>query len=92
MRAKFNKEHNHALRLKEQRSNVGIGSNTCLVASNEPRIVHEARKRRAVELEDEISKPTAVGKDSKLLKMLNNQEREEAESSGKGHLCLQYSF
>ena len=52
---------------------------TTLVTSNEPRIVHEARKRRAVQLEEEISKPAGAGQDSRLLKMLNNQGREEAE-------------
>jgi hypothetical protein len=80
VRATFEKEHNDAQKLKEQRSNIGIGSNTHLAASNEPRIVHEARKRRAVQLEEEISKPPTTGKDSRLLKMLNNQGREEAET------------
>jgi hypothetical protein len=68
--------------LKDQRSKIGMGStsNPHLGASNEPRIVHEARKRRAVLVEEEISKPASATKDSRLLKMLNNQGREEAES------------
>jgi hypothetical protein len=49
-------------------------------ASNEPRIVREARKRRAAQVEEEISKPASATKDSRLLKMLNNQGREEVES------------
>ena len=54
--------------------------NPSLGARNEPRIIHEARKRRATLIEEEISKPATVGKDSRLLKMLNNQGREEVES------------
>jgi hypothetical protein len=49
----YEKEHNDAQRLKDQGSN--IGSNTCLVISSEPRIVDEARKRRA-QVEEESSK------------------------------------
>ena len=45
---------------------------TTFVTSNEPRIVHEAMKTRAVQIEEEISKPAGAGQDSKLLKMLNN--------------------
>jgi hypothetical protein len=85
-RAKFDKEHNDVHKLKEQRSN--IGSNTRLVASSEPRIVHEARKRMDAQFEEETSKSPAVGKDGRLARMLNNQGREEAETSGKNHLCL----
>jgi hypothetical protein len=54
-----------------------------LGVSNEPRIVHEARKRRALEGEKEISKgPGQQGAATynKLMKMFNNQKREEAES------------
>lgn len=81
-RAKFNKEHNDAVRLKEQRSKIGTSGtgNTRLAATSETHIVHEARKRRATKLEDEISNSTSTSKDSRLLKMFNNQEREEAES------------
>jgi hypothetical protein len=46
VRATFEKEHNDAQKLKEQRNNIGIGSDTHLAASNKPRIVHETRKRR----------------------------------------------
>lgn len=82
VRAKFNEENDDALSLKEQRSKIGMGgkSDTCLAASSDPRIVHEARKRRAMELEDEVSKPTSGIKYNKLLKMFNNQERDEAKS------------
>jgi hypothetical protein len=51
-----------------------------LGAGSEPRIVHEARKRRAIMVEEEISKLAGATKDNNLLKMLNNQGREEAES------------
>ena len=70
------------MRLKEQRSKFGksdIG-NTRLAATSEPRIVHEARKRRAAQLEDEMASSALGGNDSRLLKMFNNQERDEAES------------
>jgi hypothetical protein len=59
----------------------GIDTHTpSLCASNEPRIVHEARKRRETLVEEEISKHAGASKDSRLLKTLNNQGREEAES------------
>ena len=85
VRASFKREHDDAQRLKEHRAKIGMGGTsklppTTLVTSNEPRIVHEARKRRAVQLEEEISNPTGAGQDSILLKMLNNQGREEAET------------
>jgi len=80
VRDKYQREHTDAMRLKDQRSRIGMGGNTSLAPSSEPRIVHEARKRRAVQLEDEISKPTSTVIESKLLKMFNNQEREEADS------------
>jgi hypothetical protein len=54
-----------------------------LGVSNEARIVHEARKRRALEVENEISKgPGGRGAaiDSRLMKMFNNQKREEIDS------------
>jgi hypothetical protein len=54
-----------------------------LGVSNEPRIVHEARKRRVLEVENEISKgPGGRGAatDNRLMKMFNNQKREETES------------
>ena len=79
-RAKFNREHNDAMRLREQRSKFGksdIG-NTRLDATSEPRIVHEARKRRATQLEDEMASSTLGVNDSRLLKVFNNQERDEA--------------
>ena len=81
-RAKFNREHNDAMRLKEQRSKFGksdIG-NTRLAATSEPRIVHEARKRRATQLEDEMESSTVGANNSRLLKMFNNQKRDEAKS------------
>jgi hypothetical protein len=36
--------------------------------------------RGEAQLENRISKPPTIGKDSKLLKMLNNQGREEAKT------------
>ena len=56
MRAKFDNKHIDAQGLKEQRSNIGIRtrSNIHLVASNEPRIVHESRKMKMMQLEEEI--------------------------------------
>ena len=51
--------------------------------SNEPRIVHEARKRRAIEVENELAKgPGGRNAASKsiLMKMFNNQKREKTES------------
>jgi len=77
VRAKFEKEHNDAQRLKDQRSNIGTRSNTCLVASSEPRISHEARKRRPTQIEEESSKLPNVGQESRLVKTLNIQAREE---------------
>ena len=70
------------MRLKEQRSKFGksdIG-NTRLDATSEPRIVHEARKRRATQLEDEMESSTLGANNSRLLKMFNNQKRDEAKS------------
>jgi hypothetical protein len=59
---------------------MSSASNPRLVVSNEPRIVHKARKRWTIQLEEKIPKPATATKDSRLLKMLNNQGREEAES------------
>ena len=87
VRATFKREHDDAQRLKEHRAKIGMGGTSkhtpSLGASNEPRIVHEARKRRALEVENEISKgPGGRGaaSDSRLMKMFNNQKREETES------------
>jgi hypothetical protein len=84
VRATIKREHDDAQSLREHRAKIAMGGtrkNTpSLGASNEPRIVHEARKRRATLVEEEISKPAGASKDSRLLKMLNNQGREEAES------------
>ena len=70
------------MRLKEQRSKIGkndIG-NTHLAATSEPLIVHEARNMRATQLEDEKERSRLGANYSRLLKMFNNQERDEAES------------
>jgi hypothetical protein len=75
VRAKFEKEHNNAQKLKEQRSN--IGSDTRFVANGEPTIVHETRKRKATLVEEESSKPPITGQENKLVKMLNIQGRED---------------
>ena len=76
-----NEDEHLAQRVKEQRSKLIIsrgGTSTIrLAASNEPRIVQEARKRSAVELEGEMANPT---KDSRLVRMFNNQGREEAKT------------
>ena len=51
VRATFKREHDDAQRLKEHRAKIGMGGTSkhtpSLGASNEPRIVHEAKKRRA---------------------------------------------
>ena len=70
VRDSFKREHDDAQRLKEHRAKIGMGGTsklppTTLVTINEPRIVHEAGKRRAVQLEEEISKPTGAGQDSR---------------------------
>jgi hypothetical protein len=80
VRGTFEKEHNDAPKLKDQRSKVGMGNNPHMGVRNESRIAHEARKRRVVQLEEEIFKPATISKDSRLLKMLNNQGREDVES------------
>jgi hypothetical protein len=43
-------------------------------------IFHETRKRRAVLVKEEISNLAGSSKDNRLLKILNNQGREEDES------------
>jgi len=48
--------------------------------SIEPRIVHEARKRRELAVEEDLSKPSNLVKGSRLLKMLDNQGIEDADS------------
>ena len=84
IKAKYKNEHDDAQRVKDQRAKFAAQSHggtsthtTRLVAGNEPRIVQEARKRRAMELEGEMANPT---KDSRLVRMFNNQGREEAET------------
>lgn len=66
-RARYKRELDNAQRLKEQRAKLSMvgASNTCLgtSSSKEPRIVHEARKRRALELKAEMENPT---QDSRL--------------------------
>lgn len=81
---KTRKEVDDAQRVKDQRAKLsaqsqgGTSTNTtCLAASNEPRIVQEARKRREVDLEGEMANPT---KDNRLVRMFNNQGREEVET------------
>jgi hypothetical protein len=80
----FKREHDDSQRLKEHRAKIGMGGTSkhtpSLSARNEPRIVHEARKRRVTLVKEEISKPVGAIKDRRLLKMLNNQGREEVES------------
>jgi hypothetical protein len=84
VRDKFHKEHDDAQKIKDNRAKIAMhGSNKhppSLGVSNEPRIVHEARKRRALEVENEISKGPrgrGVAIDNRLMKMFNNQKREE---------------
>lgn len=80
-RARYKQEHDDAQRLEEKRAKLSMGgfANTRLATSSsrEPLIVYEARKRRAVELEAETENPA---QDSRLLKMFNNQGREEAKT------------
>jgi hypothetical protein len=85
VRATFKRENDDTQRLKDHRAKIGMGSTSKhtprLGARNEPRIVHEARTRGAVLVEEEIYKPACASKDSRLLKMFNNHGREEAEST-----------
>lgn len=81
VKAKFKKENDDAQRLKDQRSKIGTGTtNHRMTDSIEPRIVQEARKRRALEVEEDLSKPSNPIKDSRLLKMLERQGGEEVDS------------
>jgi hypothetical protein len=87
VRDKFHKEHDDAQKVKDNRAKIAMHGNSkhppSLGVSNEPMIVHEARKRRALEVENEISKgPGGRGAtlDSRLMNMFNNQKREETES------------
>jgi hypothetical protein len=77
VRATFKREHDDAQRLKEHIAKIGMGGTSkhtpSLSASNEPRIFHEVRKRRAVLVEEEISKSVGASKDIRLLKMLSIQ-------------------
>lgn len=50
---------------------------TRLAFGSERRIVQEVRKKRVVELEGEMANRT---KDNRLVRMLNNQGREEAKT------------
>ena len=50
------------------------------VPSNNPMISHKARKRMGMEVE-ELCNPSKPTKDSRLLKMLDNQGTEEVETS-----------
>jgi hypothetical protein len=84
---KFHKENDDAQKIKDNRAKIAMHGSSkhppSLGVSNEPRIVHEARKRRALEVENEISKgPGGRGAatDSRLMKMFNNQKRKETES------------
>ena len=57
---RFHKEHDDAQKIKDNRAKIAMHGSSkhppSLGVSNEPRIVHEARKRRALEVENEISK------------------------------------
>jgi hypothetical protein len=71
--------------MKDNRAKIAMHSTSkhppSLGVSNEPRIVHEARKKRVLEVEKEISKGLGgrgAAIDNKLMKMFNNQKREEA--------------
>jgi hypothetical protein len=87
VRDKFHKEHDDAQKIKDNRAKIAMHGSTkhppSLGVSNEPRIVHEAMKRRVLEVENKISKgPRGQGAttNSRLMKMFNNQKREETES------------
>jgi hypothetical protein len=87
VRDKVEKEHDDAQKIKNNRAKIAMHGTSkrppSLGVSNEPRIVLEARKRRVLEVENEISKgPRGRGAatDNKLMKMFNNQKREETES------------
>jgi hypothetical protein len=83
----FHKEHDDAQKIKDNRAKIAMHGSSkhppSLGVSNEPMIVHEARKRRVLEVENEISKvPGRRGATSniRLMKMFNKQKREETES------------
>jgi hypothetical protein len=87
VRDKFHKEHDDAQKIKNNGAKIAIHGRSkhspSLGISNETRIVHEARKRRELEVEKEISKgPGGRGAatHSRLMKMFNNQKKEETES------------
>ena len=84
MRDRFQKEHDDAQKVKDNRAKIAMHGSSklppSLGVSNEPRIVHEARKRRALEVENEISKAPggrSAASKSRLMKIFNNQKREE---------------
>jgi hypothetical protein len=60
VRNKFQKEHDDAQTIKDNRAKIAMHGTRkhppSLGVSNEPRIVHEARKKRDLEVENEISK------------------------------------
>jgi hypothetical protein len=89
VRDRFQKEHDDAQKVKDNRAKIVMHGNSkhppSLGVSNEPRIVHEAKKRRALEVENEIQISKGPGgrgaaSDNRLMKMFNNQKREETES------------
>jgi hypothetical protein len=87
VRDRFQKEHDDAQKVKDNRENIVMHGSSkhppSLGVSNEPRIVHEARKRRELEVENEISKGLGgrgAASDNRLMKKFNNQKREETES------------
>jgi len=87
VRDKFHKEHDDAKKIKDNRAKIAMHGRSkhppSLGVSNEPRIVHKARKRRALEVENEISKGLGgrgAATNNRLMKMFNNQKREETES------------
>jgi hypothetical protein len=60
VRDRFHKEHDDAQKIKDNREKIAMHGSSkhppSLGVSNEPRIVHEARKRRVLEVENEISR------------------------------------
>ena len=87
VRDRFHKEHDDAQKIKDNRAKIAMHGSSkhplSLGVSNEPRIVHEARKRRAMEVENEIAKGSggrAAASERRLMKMFINTKREETES------------
>jgi hypothetical protein len=79
---KYEKEQNEADRMKRRHEQL---ANATLQAPNiEPRIVHEARKRKATQQQQEASKNSkgsfSAVQESRIAKMVNVQGREEAET------------